>query len=150
MISSNKYMVEKIYGPILSLLFMKQNIPTSLHSIMDLIGPLCEEVEKIVATESTLLRLRAPLKVFGDIHGQIGDLNRFFENFGAPTDDISLKGDIEAFGYLFLGDYVDRGNKSLETILLLFALKLKHPEDIHLLRGSHEDKRINRFMGFGD
>lgn len=61
-----------------------------------------------------------------------------------------MKGDIEAFDYLFLGDYVDKGNKSLETILLLFALKLKHPENIHLLRGSHEDKRINRFMGFGD
>lgn len=71
-------MVEKIYGPILSLLFMKQNVPTSLHSIMDLINPLCDEVERLFASEPTLLKLRAPIKVFGDIHGQINDLNRFF------------------------------------------------------------------------
>lgn len=127
LISSNKYMLEKVYGPILSLLFMKQSVPTSLHSIIDLIGPLCDEVEKIVASENTLLRLRAPLKIFGDIHGQITDLNKFFEAFGAPSDDFSIKGDIEGFDYLFLGDYVDRGNKSLETVLLLFALKLKYP-----------------------
>jgi protein phosphatase len=49
-----------------------------------------------------------------------------------------------------LGDYVDRGTKSVETILLLFALKLKYPENFILLRGSHEDRSINRSMGFGD
>ena len=51
---------------------------------------------------------------------------------------------------MFLGDYVDKGTKSVETILLLFALKMKYPENIFLLRGSHEDKIINRSMGFGD
>lgn len=59
------------------------------------------------------MRLRAPLKIFGDVHGQLTDLNKFFEAYGAPTDDISLKGDIEAFDYLFLGDYIDRGNRGL-------------------------------------
>jgi protein phosphatase len=92
------------------------------------------------------MQIRAPVKIFGDIHGQINELNRFFDNFGAPADD----GDIEYNNYIFLGDYVDRGTRSVETILLLFALKLKYPENIYLLRGSHEDKQINRAMGFGD
>jgi protein phosphatase len=45
---------------------------------------------------------------------------------------------------------VDRGSRSLELILMLFALKLKYPENVHLLRGAHEDKKINKSMGFGD
>lgn len=45
---------------------------------------------------------------------------------------------------------MDRGNKSIETILMLFALKIKFPENIILLRGAHEDWQINKFMGFGD
>lgn len=77
MSNNNKYILEKIYSPILSLLFLKQT-PSSLHSIIDLIIPLCDEIEKLVAAEPTLLRLRAPLKVFGDIHGQVTDLNKFF------------------------------------------------------------------------
>lgn len=76
------------------------------------------------------------MKIFGDIHGQLNDINRFFEAFGAPAEEPPY-GDIEYTNYLFLGDYVDRGNKSLETILLLFSLKIKYPENVILLRGSH-------------
>lgn len=90
-----------------------------------------------------------PVKIFGDIHGQINELNRLFDAFGAPSDELS-NGDIESTNYVFLGDYVDRGIKSLETIILLLSLKLKYPENVFLLRGSHEDRRINKFMGFGD
>jgi len=39
---------------------------------------------------------------------------------------------------------------SLETICLLLALKVKYPKQIHLLRGSHEDRRINMAAGFGE
>ena len=66
------------------------------------------------------------MKIFGDIHGQFSDLMRFFDLWGTPSD-ILTDGDIDSFDYLFLGDYVDRGNNSLETILLLIALKVKYP-----------------------
>ena len=69
---------------------------------------------------------------------------RLFEEYGSP----STAGDITYIDYLFLGDYVDRGAHSLETICLLLALKVEHPEHVHLIRGNHEAADINALFGF--
>ena len=105
---------------------------------------LCEQVENIFREEPTVLEVGAPVKIFGDLHGQFGDLMRLFDEYGAP----SLSGDITYIDYLFLGDYVDRGMYSLETIALLFALKIEYPQNIHMIRGNHEAKDINALFGF--
>uniref|UniRef100_A0A1A9VW85 protein-serine/threonine phosphatase n=1 Tax=Glossina austeni TaxID=7395 RepID=A0A1A9VW85_GLOAU len=52
--------------------------------------------------------------------------------------------------YLFLGDYVDRRKRSLETICLLLAYKIKYPENFFILRGNYEFAAINRIYGFYD
>ncbi|KAK4482756.1 hypothetical protein RD792_009924 [Penstemon davidsonii] len=108
------------------------------------IADLCDSAERIFASEPSVLQLKAPIKIFGDLHGQFGDLMRLFDEYGSP----STAGDIAYIDYLFLGDYVDRGQHSLETITLLLAMKVEYPHQIHLIRGNHEAADINALFGF--
>ena len=104
------------------------------------IKALCIQSRDIFINQPILLELEAPIKIVGDVHGQYYDLLRLFEYGGFPPEA----------NYLFLGDYVDRGKQSLETICLLLAYKIKYPENFFLLRGNHEWASINRIYGFYD
>ncbi|TDG50185.1 hypothetical protein AWZ03_003401 [Drosophila navojoa] len=106
----------------------------------DVLAALCERVREEFAQSPMLLEMDGPINVCGDLHGQFEDLLRIFEVCGWPPKHC----------YLFLGDYVDRGKKSLETMTLLFAYKLRYPRRMHLLRGNHECASINKIYGFFD
>ena len=110
---------------------------------------LTDEVIKIISKENSLIKIRSPCKIFGNIYGLYSDLMRYFESYGNPSDNIQ-NGDINVMQYIFLGDFCDRGNQSFEVILLLFALKIKYPNFIYLIRGHHEDININEFYGLGE
>ncbi|KAJ8951666.1 hypothetical protein NQ318_012207 [Aromia moschata] len=112
----------------------------SVHMTESEVRGLCLKSREIFLQQPILLELEAPLKICGDIHGQYTDLLRLFEYGGFPPEA----------NYLFLGDYVDRGKQSLETICLLLAYKIKYPENFFLLRGNHECASINRIYGFYD
>jgi hypothetical protein len=84
--------------------------------------------------EPNVKEIRAPVTVCGDIHGQFYDLLELFEIGGKlPV----LVGAIQHSNYLFMGDYVDRGFNSVETLLYVLVLKIKHKDRITLLRGNH-------------
>jgi len=106
----------------------------------DEIRDICSEVREIFMKQPMLLELEAPLKICGDVHGQYWDLLRIFEFGGFPPDS----------SYLFLGDFVDRGQHGIECILLLFCYKIKFPVNFFILRGNHECAWVNKEYGFYD
>ncbi|CAK5084027.1 unnamed protein product [Meloidogyne enterolobii] len=99
---------------------------------------VCRQAQQVFESQPVLLELNPPVVVCGDIHGQYVDLLRIFHQLGYPP----------TANYLFLGDYVDRGTKNLETIALLFCYKIKYPRNFFLLRGNHETAAVNAVYGF--
>jgi len=80
------------------------------------------------------------LTVVGDLHGQLSDLIYILDKSGLP----SFKNK-----YIFNGDFVDRGENSVEVVTLIFALLVAFgPDVIYLNRGNHEDMTICRVYGF--
>lgn len=114
----------------------KDKLPLTINEIKYILT----KSRSIFLDQPTLLRLSPPVKIVGDIHGQFHDLIRIFNSCGYPPYT----------NYLFLGDYVDRGYKSLETILLLLCYKIKYPENFFMLRGNHESANITKIYGFYD
>ena len=111
-------------GTTISIPHIDQNL---LFKVLD------ESLTNLKKNTQTVINLDNPVIVVGDIHGNIVDLLRLFTINGLPP----------YAQYLFLGDYVDKGQYSLECITLLLAMQNIFPEDIHLLRGNHETQLMS-------
>ena len=93
---------------------------------------LCEQAKEILAKESNVQEVECPVTVCGDVHGQFHDLMELFRIGGKSPDT----------NYLFMGDYVDRGYYSVETVSLLVTLKVRFKDRITILRCNHESRQI--------
>jgi serine/threonine-protein phosphatase 4 catalytic subunit len=101
---------------------------------------LCDKAKEILSEEANVVKVETPLTICGDIHGQFYDLMELFK----------VGGECPETNYLFMGDFVDRGFYSVETFLLLLALKVRYPNRITLIRGNHESRQITQVYGFYD
>ena len=91
---------------------------------------LCQSASELLMEESNVQPVLSPVTIVGDLHGQFYDLLHLLSpGVGGEPPDSS---------YVFLGDFVDRGHNSVETLSLLLCLKLKFPGHVTLLRGNHE------------
>ena len=131
-------LVEKMLNKLLSATTAKPR--TLINFDLSDIEKLCYLAREVFLQQPMLVETTAPLVICGDTHGQFYDLLKIFEVCGFPPNK----------RYLFLGDYVDRADQSIETICLLLCYKIKFPTDFYLLRGNHEDSSINRIYGFYD
>ena len=118
------------------------NQKSTRNQLVDRIMKICSEVEPIFRKEWRVLKVSSPVYVLGDIHGNFKDLmlyDRSIMKMG-PT--------CSAANYLFLGDYVDRGENSIECILYLLSHKILSPDKYSLLRGNHELRSVQLMFTF--
>ena len=102
------------------------------------VGYIVEHSLDIFKFEPNILEIEPPITVCGDIHGQFNDFKQLFKLGGFPPFT----------RFLFLGDYVDRGDKSIEVFMLLCLFKMKYPKHFFVLRGNHESINITKVYGF--
>lgn len=82
--------------------------------------------------------VRAPpldnVLIIGDVHGDLKSLQHILSSSHFPFDDTRS----DVFTIVFLGDYIDRGEHSIETLYVALSLKQLHSNQVILLRGNHE------------
>eukprot|EP00732_Lithocolla_globosa_P000300 Lithocolla_globosa_v1_NODE_83_length_6704_cov_20.431945.p2 type:complete len:317 gc:universal NODE_83_length_6704_cov_20.431945:954-4(-) len=117
----------------------KNNKLPSIQAVLSILNQSKSVLTQLPSLVHIPVSTDEPLTVCGDTHVQFRDLLHIFEVNGWPT---CLK------SYLFNGDFVDRGEQSVEVILTLLCYKILYPKNFHLTRGNHESISMNQHYGF--
>eukprot|EP01080_Neovahlkampfia_damariscottae_P000494 gene494-8008_t len=104
------------------------------------IKKICILVKEILIEEPNVIPCQAPISICGNICGQYFDLLELFK----------ISGKLPKTKYIFMGNYINRGKQSVETLTFLILLKIKYPKEIILLRGSFEHVELSKYYGFYD
>ena len=99
---------------------------------LDELKQFSDTLVNILKEEQNVPEINGPAIVVGDLHGNFEFTNAIiqkFKNKRLTNPDLSI---------VFLGDYIDRGPNSIETLALLFNLKINYPKNVHLICGNHE------------
>ncbi|CAJ0932824.1 unnamed protein product, partial [Mesorhabditis belari] len=99
---------------------------------------LIQEASFVIKNEPNVLKLEAPINIFGDVNGGFFNVLRFFDLCGYPPHS----------KFLFLGNLVDATSESIYLLLLLLTLKLNFPDCIYLLRGVKETTTVLEHLEF--
>ncbi|KAH0791439.1 Ser/Thr protein phosphatase [Histomonas meleagridis] len=116
-----------------------------IENLLNSVLPTPQELQSIISKateifreEPNILEIKPPIVICGDVHGQFDDMLQIFQISGTPPYT----------QFLFLGDYVDRGTKSIEIMILLCIFKIKYPNKFFMIRGNHESMNISQVYGF--
>ena len=99
---------------------------------------ICDRATSMFSYDPIVLGISSPIVTVGDLHGHYLDLLRIMQVCGHP----------QSTKYIFLGDIVDRGEFSLETIIMIFLMKICYPTNVFVIRGNHEFDQLASKYGF--
>lgn len=87
--------------------------------LRDILEPLAQAADEVLGADPSLIHMQSPVYILGDLHGNYKDLQFFSNALWKMGIDMSPA------SFLFLGDFVDRGPHSVETLAYLLALKVR-------------------------
>lgn len=109
-------------------------LPLQYKSVLSIVRRFVNTIRK----EKNVVRIDGKrCVVVGDIHGDFDALSSVYRRYGPPVSHV----------YVFLGDYVDRGSRSVQVVVTLMELSLMYPGCVVMLRGNHEFEDVNSRYG---
>lgn len=153
-LGNNKYFVEPFrealdnYTSMYSVMDWCRHTLGELRPLFD--DPMSKKPHRQDVSFAEKVELNDDTKIItiGDIHSGIHTfveiLDSLFER-GILKDDLGVT---SGYHIVFLGDIVDRGGFGLDILHIVFRLKMRNIQSVHIINGNHEDLGTYSHYGF--